>query len=129
MVKTDKLCARCDKPVNQIRDLPIANHTNVEHPDDIHYFCSRDCKLIWLAERMEKTEESRQEVFICKYCETEWDNSRSRSQHERWCAKNPKSVVSQRKVYSIEEIREIDRLFKLTDKQIAKFVRSGRWVK
>jgi hypothetical protein len=78
---------------------------------------------------MKKTEESEKETFKCKYCKSEWDSSRSRGQHERHCVKNPESVAANRKVYSIEEIREIDRIFKLTDKQIAKFVRSGRWVK
>ena len=97
--------------------------------DEQYFFCNPTCKKVWLAKRLLKSEESEKEVFTCRYCESEWDSGRSKGQHERHCVKNPESVAANRKVYSIEEIREIDRLFKLTDKQIAKFVRSGRWVK
>ena len=97
--------------------------------DEQYFFCNPTCKKAWLAERLEKTEESEQEVFKCKYCGSEWANSRSKSQHERHCVKNPESVAANKRIYSIEEIREIDRVFKLTDKQIAAFVRKGKWSK
>ena len=124
LAKTDKLCARCDKPIHQIRDIPIANHTNVEHPDDIHYFCGRDCKLIWLAKRMK---ESEQEVFICKYCKEEFEKEKGKVTHETWCLMNPNARprVVKDKEYTIEDLRKIDRAIGLTDEQIAKFVRGS----
>lgn len=122
------ICTYCKKPIIDYRNSKIAYFSNVASGEQ-YFFCNPTCKKAWLAERLKKTEESEQEVFICQYCNSEWDSSRSREQHERHCIKNPESAAANRKVYTIEEIREIDRVFKLTDKQIAKFVRSGRWVK
>lgn len=130
MVNTYKLCTRCGKNIIQIRDIPIANHTNIEHPDDVHYFCSRECKLIWLAERMEKSEEAvgeEKETFKCKYCGRIFDKKKSATIHGSWCDKNPnaRSRITKNKLYTMEDIREIDRVFGLTDGQIARFVRGS----
>lgn len=42
------------------------------------------------------------EVFCCQYCDKEWDKKVSKSQHERWCNKNP-NKREYRKVESIKK--------------------------
>lgn len=130
MVKTDKLCARCGKNIIQIRDNPIANHTNIEHPGDVHYFCGRECKLIWLAERMENREDEK--TFKCAYCGKGFNTDRGKWTHEGRCKDNPKVAVLNKEPYvpdgdnyTIEDLRKIDRILGLTDGQIAKFVRGS----
>lgn len=83
------------------------------------------------------------EVFCCRYCDEEWDKKRSKSQHERWCSKNPnqrkyRKVISIKKpkgkkaqitpeikkgIDVIKELRDFNKIFGLTDEQIVKYIR------
>ncbi len=84
------------------------------------------------------------EFFCCQYCDEEWDKKKSKSQHERWCSKNPnqrkyrrtaavkkpkkkaknKSKTKTPKVIDIiKELRDFDKIFGLTDEQIVKYMR------
>ena len=89
-------------------------------------------------------------IFICKYCGSGWETSTSCRVHESWCTKNPnrrgyirseklveeKKVVEEKKkpiiekkkdkVYTIEEIKELDSIISLSDEQIAKLVRGKK---
>ena len=129
-MKTDKICAYCRKPIIDYKNSKMAYFSNVAL-DEQHFFCNPTCKKAWLAERLEKSEESKQEVFKCKYCDKEFEKERGAITHETWCDKNPngRPHIVKDKIYTIEDIREIDKAFKLTSEQIAKFVRSGKWVK
>ena len=132
--KTDKKCAHCEKLIVKRGNSTIVNFTNIEHPDKVYFFCSKSCKMIWLAER---PKEEKDNSFACKYnCGKVFEKKKGATTHETWCDKNPNSrtyvrtesmeiLEDKNKVFTIEEIREIDRAFKLSDEQIAGFVRRG----
>lgn len=132
MSKTDKKCAHCGEPIVKHGNSQIVNHTNIAQPDKVYFFCNKSCKMIWLAERQKQ---SRDNSFPCKYdCGKVFDKKQGAKIHETWCPKNPNSrsgpksmekLEAKNKVFTIEEIREIDRVLELTDEQIANYVRRG----
>lgn len=72
------------------------------------------------------------ETYKCKYCNNEWDNKNSKSQHERWCEKNPnKRKYTKRKpkpklidTEILQKLKAFDKDFGLTDSQIVKYIRN-----
>ena len=89
--------------------------------------------------------------WVCQFCESEWKSKNSRERHEAWCKENPNGRKSYRKPVStpkakkskkskngaklgrppkthkskdiIKELKEFDKVFGLTDEQIAKYIR------
>ena len=133
MSKTDKKCTHCGEPIVKHGNSQIVNHTNIAQPDRVYFFCNKSCKMIWLAERQKN---SKDKGFVCKYCGKVYDKKQGAAVHETWCDKNPNSrshatiqnaevLEVKNKTFTIEDVRDIDRVFGLTDEQIAKFVRRG----
>ena len=80
----------------------------------------------------DKYKSNEKEKFTCSYCGDEWEKKTSKTQHERWCKSNPNARKHKndpkvknplRKEFTIKDIKEIDRVFGLTDEQIANFIR------
>lgn len=88
-------------------------------------------------------------VFHCKYCDKGWDKERSNTQHERWCPKNPNprtyrnkgskkkkakkpkikpklDAILQSEEFTVEDLRRIDKIFGLTDKEIIDYIRGKK---
>lgn len=84
------------------------------------------------------------EKFPCQFCEKNWKSKVSKERHEVWCPKNPNHRVSYRKPTTevkkkpkntktdkpkpkskdiIKELKAFDKIFGLTDEQIAKYIR------
>lgn len=116
----------CDDNPNTRKTNPLKSKTNLE---------SKKIDLI-----------PEKEIFYCQFCEQEWDNDRSKIQHERWCSKNPNQrqyrkiktedkkpekrkakikpkIETLKGIDIIKELREFDKVFGLTDKQIVKYIR------
>ena len=124
MKESKETCTRCGNIIIEYKTHPIVNWTNIEQPNKTYLFCSKPCKMVWLANRLEKSQE---EKFICKYCGKSYDSKRARWTHEGRCKSNPKVLLHlSNKTYTMEDIREIDRAFGLTDEQIANFVRGKK---
>jgi len=86
-----------------------------------------------------KTNDKKGNELLCQYCESKWDSKASRTQHERWCDNNPnkreyrktkpekpeepKEEIIIEDNYIIKELKDFDRVFGLTDKQIVKYIR------
>jgi hypothetical protein len=87
---------------------------------------------------------------LCKYCESKWKSKFSKERHEAWCKKNPNRRTSHwnpttpkkpKKAKKpkgktgatlgrpvkinpiIKELKAFDKVFGLTDEQIAKYIR------
>ena len=89
------------------------------------------------------------EVWCCQFCDSEWKSKVSRDRHEAWCKENPYRRTSYRKPMTevkeklkkpkkikkktplkiitlksvIKELKTFDKIFGLTDEQIAKYIR------
>ncbi len=102
--------------------------------------------------KIEQLEEELEEIingkeFPCQYCGKEWKSEISKLRHEPWCPKNPnqrkyrktgtkvkkkpkrpkadpKPGGRHKKVEPIiEELREFDKTFGITDQQIVRYIR------
>ncbi len=85
--------------------------------------------------------------WVCQFCESEWKSKHSRERHEAWCEDNPNGRKTYRKKTTIKkpkkpkgktgaklgrpakvnpiikELKAFDKVIKLTDEQIAKYIR------
>lgn len=126
-----QICHHCKKVLNSRGNSKTVYFTNTTL-DKVYTFCNKKCKINWLTEMKLKKELKEMKAvngenkFYCTYCESEWDTNRGKTHHERHCPENPNKP--KKRSYSIEEIREIDKVFGLTDAQIAKFIRNYKFL-